>query len=159
MTTHAKLDAAHAELGAALEQAAAAVCRAEAEREAFCSSAPLAEWMADPVARRVMIRQALGFEFDVAAGASKDLLSFFSREWLIDRAETLIGDRDITSTFDLAVAALQAMCAAKWTGARPASSYHRAPRRESQAARTDRATREAIDRYGGAELNDEIPFS
>jgi hypothetical protein len=43
------------------------------------------------------------------------------------------------------------------TGARPASSY-RAPRRESRTARQDRAAREVIDRYGGAELNDEIPF-
>ena len=34
-------------------------------------------------------------------------------------------------------------------GIRPANSYR---------ARQDRAAREAIDRYGGAELNDEIPF-
>ena len=40
----------------------------------------------------------------------------------------------------------------------PSASSYRAPRRESQAARTECAAREAIDRYGGAELNDEIHF-
>ena len=87
-----------------------------AEQEALAAAwlgAPLDEWMADPVARRIMIRTAIGYEFDEAGGANKDLfLTFVSREWLIDRAETLIGDRDFTSAFDLAVAALQALCAA-----------------------------------------------
>ena len=67
-----------------------------AEQEALAAAwlgAPLDEWMADPVARRIMIRTAIGYEFDEAGGANKDLfLTFVSREWLIDRAETLIGD-------------------------------------------------------------------